>query len=186
MRSITTTLLTLLLSLSINAQTWRANLYAGYVMGETVFSATDPKTGATNQIKGGLHFAAGLEYRKQEKKGYEILLLNQSTSISDWYYTDRGEQRTTSLDARFNHLMFSAMNYGKAAKVQPFGGLMAGVGFINLKNPDKGKALRLKLKQVHAIAENKFNKHIGTAFMAGVASAPPSGSSLYGNTTLGC
>ncbi len=138
MRSITTTLLTLLLSLSINAQTWRANLYAGYVMGETVFSATDPKTGATNQIKGGLHFAAGLEYRKQEKKGYEILLLNQSTSISDWYYTDRGEQRTTSLDARFNHLMFSAMNYGKAAKVQPFGGLMAGVGFINLKNPDNG------------------------------------------------
>ena len=33
--------------------------------------------------------------------------------------------------------MFSAMHYGKiSAKVQPFGGLMAGVGFVNLKNPD--------------------------------------------------
>lgn len=138
MRSIITTLLTMLLSLSLNAQTWRANFYTGYVMGETIFSATDPKTGATNKIKGGLHLAAGLEYRKQEKRGYEILLLNQSTSISDWYYQERSEDRTTSLNAQINHLMFSAMNYGKSGKVQPFGGLMAGVGFINLKNPDNG------------------------------------------------
>jgi outer membrane protein OmpA-like peptidoglycan-associated protein len=138
MRSITTTLLAMLLSLSLNAQTWRANLYAGYVMGETVFSATDPKTGATNKIKGGLHVAAGLEYRKQEKRGYEILLLNQFTSISNWFYQERGEDKTTSLDAQFNHLMFSAMNYGKGSKIQPFGGLMAGVGFVNLKNPDNG------------------------------------------------
>ena len=136
MRSINT-LLILLFSLSLNAQTWRANLYAGYVMGETIFSATDPKTGATNRINGGLHLATGLEYRKQEKRGYELLLFNQSTTISDWYYQEGGEERSTNLKAQFNHLMFSAMNYGKmGAKVQPFGGLMAGVGFVNLKNPD--------------------------------------------------
>jgi outer membrane protein OmpA-like peptidoglycan-associated protein len=136
MRSINT-LLILLFSLSLNAQTWRANLYAGYVMGETIFSATDPKTGATNRINGGLHLATGLEYRKQEKRGYELLLFNQSTTISDWYYQEGGEERTTNLKAQFNHVMFSAMNYGKmGAKVQPFGGLMAGVGFVNLKNPD--------------------------------------------------
>ena len=136
MRSINT-LLILLFSLSLNAQTWRANLYAGYVMGETIFSATDPKTGATNRINGGLHLATGLEYRKQEKRGYELLLFNQSTTISDWYYQEGVEERSTNLKAQFNHLMFSAMNYGKmGTKVQPFGGLMAGVGFINLKNPD--------------------------------------------------
>ncbi len=136
MRSINT-LLILLFSMSLSAQTWRANLYAGYVMGETIFSATDPKTGATNRINGGLHLATGLEYRKQEKRGYELLLFNQSTTISDWYYQERGEERISSLKAQFNHLMFSAMNYSKGGKkVQPFGGLMAGVGFINLKNPD--------------------------------------------------
>lgn len=134
MRSINT-LLILLCCLSLNAQTWRANLYAGYVMGETIFSATDPKSGATNRINGGLHLATGLEYRKQEKRGFELLLFNQSTTISDWYYQEGGEERTTNLKAQFNHLMFSAMNYGKAAKVQPFGGLMVGVGLINLKNP---------------------------------------------------
>jgi outer membrane protein OmpA-like peptidoglycan-associated protein len=32
--------------------------------------------------------------------------------------------------------MFSAMNYAKGKKVQPFGGLMVGVGLMNLKNPD--------------------------------------------------
>lgn len=123
--------------MSLSAQTWRANLYAGYVMGETIFSATDPKTGATNRIKGGLHLATGLEYRKQEKRGYELLLFNQSTTITDWYYQEQGEARITNLKAQFNHLMFSAMNYSKGGKkVQPFGGLMAGVGFINLKNPD--------------------------------------------------
>lgn len=136
MRSINT-LLILLFAMSLNAQTWRANLYAGYVMGETIFSATDPKTGATNRINGGLHLATGLEYRKQEKRGYELLLFNQSTTVSDWYYQEKGEEHTTNLKAQFNHLMFSAMNYSKAGKkVQPFGGLMAGVGFINLKNPD--------------------------------------------------
>jgi outer membrane protein OmpA-like peptidoglycan-associated protein len=136
MRSINTLLL-LLFSMSLSAQTWRANLYAGYVMGETIFSATDPKTGATNRINGGLHLATGLEYRKKEKRGYELLLFNQSTTVSDWYYQERGEGRTTNLRAQFNHLMFSAMNYGKIGnKVQPFGGLMAGVGFVNLKNPD--------------------------------------------------
>ena len=106
-------------------------------MGETIFSATDPKTGATNRINGGLHLATGLEYRKQEKRGYELLLFNQSTTISDWYYQERGEERTTNLNAQLNHIMFSAMNYTKAGgKVQPFGGLMAGVGLVNLKNPD--------------------------------------------------
>lgn len=135
MRSINTLLL-LFISMSLSAQTWRANLYAGYVMGETVFSATDPKTGATNRINGGLHLATGLEYRKDEKRRYEILFFNQSTKISNWYYQERGEDRTTRLNAQFNHLMFSAMNYAKGGKVQPFGGLMAGVGLINLKNPD--------------------------------------------------
>ena len=87
MRSINTLLL-LLFSMSLSAQTWRANLYAGYVMGETIFSATDPKTGATNRINGGLHLATGLEYRKKEKRGYELLLFNQSTTVSDWYYQE--------------------------------------------------------------------------------------------------
>lgn len=135
MRSINTLLL-LFISMSLSAQTWRANLYAGYVMGETIFSATDPKTGATNSIHGGLHLATGLEYRKKEKRGYELLFFNQSTDVSNWYYQERGEDRTTTLKAQFNHLMFSVMNYSKAGKVQPFGGLMAGVGLINLKNPD--------------------------------------------------
>ena len=105
-------------------------------MGETIFSATDPKTGATNRIHGGLHLATGLEYRKKEKRGYELLFFNQSTDVSNWYYQERGEDRTTTLKAQFNHLMFSAMNYAKGKKVQPFGGLMAGVGLMNLKNPD--------------------------------------------------
>lgn len=126
----------ILLSVTGYAQkTIALNGYGAYVFDDrfdTYYSSTDYING---KIKGGFMWGAGLEVGIREDYGLELLYLRLDTQAPIEYYQTGIRQRT--IDLGVNYIMLGGVRYLTLAndKLQPYGGLMAGMAIFDNKHP---------------------------------------------------
>jgi len=120
----------------------RLNVYTMYAFDDKVdsrYSATEYFYGT---IKGGFQWGGGLEYMMIPDQGVELSYLRLD-SHAPMYYYDRttNREKFTDFDVATNYVLIGSNRYfGMNPKVEPFGGLQAGMAIISASNPDNGKS----------------------------------------------
>ena len=130
----------LVTALSSIGQEYRFHGSAMYALDETAYVSTNPsESGAVSTVKGGLGFGLGVERRKSQSFGFELIYMRQDTRVKDWYYPSGTGVSKTDVKAAFNHLMVGPNLYfdGKGRN-RPFVGGMAGAALSTFRNPDNG------------------------------------------------
>ena len=139
-----TLLLFLLTVISVNlkAQKLRANLYAMYAFDDKFESYYNDYIYYHGKIVGGLRGGIGLEYMLRPNKGIELLWLHQSTKAPTYYRPDGFAEKYEDFDLTLDYAMVAGESYVRNAtgKLEGFGGLMLGAGFINIKNPSTSES----------------------------------------------
>lgn len=134
------------LSLLSNAQKIRLNGYANYVFDDQVDSYYSNTNYFNGTVKGGFQWGVGLEYRPSLAYGVELLYLRQDTKVPvDFYDYNVSNDRHAEIDLAINYIMVGGLRYAQKEKVEPYGGLMLGVGIIDASNPvtnTKGNATK--------------------------------------------
>ncbi len=124
---------------AIFAQDFNVTVYGSYVFDDSFDSYYDYNAYYNGKIKGGLQWGIGGEYKPSPYMGVELTYFRQDTDSPTTYQTlySNGVQRT-NFDLGINYLMLGGNRYFSSlnAPFQGFGGLMAGVMFANLHNPD--------------------------------------------------
>lgn len=133
----TAALLFCFVSLSVFSQV-RLKLYGNYAFDDGVdsyYSNTDYYNGT---IKGGLLWGGGIQYRLNPNYGVELLYLRQDTDAPVEYYDVFIKH--TKVDLGINHIMLAGERAIPLAneKIEPYGGLMAGMSIISMKNTTNG------------------------------------------------
>ena len=120
----------------------RLNVYTMYAFDDKVdsrYSATEYFYGT---IKGGFQWGGGLEYMMIPDQGVELSYLRLDSNAPMQYY-DRTTNREefTDFDVATNYVLIGSNRYfGMNPKVEPFGGLQAGMAIISATNPKNGKS----------------------------------------------
>jgi hypothetical protein len=121
------------------AQEVRLNLYSAYVFDDKFSSSYDTYNYYEGKIKGGYQWGVGIEYFVQEEVSAELLYKHQSTTAPTRYQLGLGEPvHDSPLDLNLDYILLGGMRHLKKpdGKVEGFGGLMAGVVFAGLNDPD--------------------------------------------------
>jgi len=120
------------------SQGMKLNLYSSYVFDDKVDSYYDQNDYYNGTIKGGYQWGGGLEFMAHPNYGVELMYLRQNTTAPLNYYNN-GVKNTT-FDLGVNYIMLGGNRYLRkpGGRVEGFGGLMAGVNVMSVKNPDNG------------------------------------------------
>jgi hypothetical protein len=117
----------------------RINLYGGYVLDDKFESFENPYNYFNGKIKGGFQYGAGVELVLPPFNGVELLYIGQQTTAPTSYYPENSTpgETTKVLDLTFNYLLVGFNRYflKEGSKVEPFGGLAAGVLLANAHDP---------------------------------------------------
>ena len=132
-------LLFILTASAIQAQGFRLNGYALYTFDDKVDSYYSNTQYFDGKIKGGLTWGVGAEFMIKPEYGLELSYYRMDTEAPVNYYDII--PKTATLDVALNWIMLGGSRYMTLAnpKIQPYGGMMLGVGIIDTKNPDNGK-----------------------------------------------
>jgi len=121
----------------------RLNAYTFYAFDDKVdsyYSSTDYFNGT---IKGGFQWGGGLEYMMIPQQGIELSYLRLDTNAPMDYYDNNSisGKKHTDFDVATNYILLGSNRYfGMNPKVEPYGGIQAGMAIINAANPDNGKS----------------------------------------------
>jgi hypothetical protein len=120
------------------SQELRLNVYSSYVFDDKVDSYFDQNDFYNGTIKGGYQWGGGLEFMAHPNYGVELMYLRQNTKAPLNYYNNG--VRFTNFDLGVNYIMLGGNRYFRkpGGRVEGFGGLMAGVNVMSVKNPDNG------------------------------------------------
>lgn len=131
-------LLFILTASAIQAQGFRLNGYALYTFDDKVDSYYSNTQYFDGKIKGGLTWGVGAEFMIKPEYGLELSYYRMDTEAPINYYDIIPKKAT--LDVALNWIMLGGSRYMKLAnpKIQPYGGMMLGVGIIDTKNVDNG------------------------------------------------
>ena len=122
------------------SQNIHLNLYSAYVFPDKFDSYYDASSYYNGQIQGGYQWGGGLEFMAKPMYGIELLYYREDTEAPTTYW-DNGEQRS-NLDLGFNYIMLGGNRYvGQVdGRAQGYGGLMAGMLVLSIKNPDNNES----------------------------------------------
>lgn len=129
------------LSMAVYAQSEiRLNGYGAYVFDDkfdTYYSSTDYVYG---KIIGGFMWGVGLEAKVQDDLGAELVYFNLATTAPIEFYQAGTRDRT--IDLGVNYIMIGGVRYLPSAggKVEPYGGIMAGMAVFKNKSPQGNEA----------------------------------------------
>lgn len=126
-----------------SAQKFRINAYAGYVFDDQFDSYYDPYNYYNGKIVGGFQWGVGAEFMLRQDYGLELLYLHQSTTSPTQYQTTNViVVKNTTFDVNLDYIMIGANRYmvRPGSKAEPYGGLSAGVGIVNVENPENGNS----------------------------------------------
>jgi len=120
----------------------RLNLYTFYAFDDNVdsyYSNTDYYNGT---IKGGFQYGGGLEYMMVPQQGVELSYLRlDSNAPMEYYDFSSNRVKNTDFDVATNYILLGSNRYfGMNPKIEPYGGLQAGMAIFNVENPDNGKS----------------------------------------------
>jgi hypothetical protein len=116
---------------------FRLNGYATYAFDDnsvdSYYSATSYFKGS---IKGGFEYGGGLEVMLHQAYGLEFTYLRLDSKAPMEYYYNNGVVYT-DFDLASNYIMVGGNRYMQMnPKVEPYGGMMLGMGIFNITNPD--------------------------------------------------
>lgn len=117
----------------------RLNLYSFYAFDDKVDSYYSKTEYFNGTIKGGFEWGGGLEFMMDPHQGIEISYLRLESNAPMTYYNN-GVKNTT-FDLASNYVMLGGNRYfGGNDKVEPYGGLQAGMAIFNVENPENGRS----------------------------------------------
>jgi hypothetical protein len=138
-----TSLLVVYVSAVAFAQTEkRLNVYGSYVFDDSFDSYYDAYNYYSGTIKGSGQYGAGLEFLVKPEYGIELLWYGQNTTAPTYYLSEGYfyTEEFTEFDVNANYIMLAGNRHmlAPSGKVEGYGGLLLGVGFGSVKNPDNG------------------------------------------------
>ncbi|MCM5662693.1 hypothetical protein [Galbibacter mesophilus] len=125
------------------AQDFNVTVYGSYVFDDSFDSYYDIGEYYDGTIEGGLQWGIGAEYKARPYVGVEVTYLRQDTKAPTTYQLrSSGRASRTDFDLGINYLMIGGNHYfgSPNAPFQGYGGLMAGVMFANVENPDLNRS----------------------------------------------
>lgn len=116
----------------------RVNVYTLYAFDDNVdsyYSNTDFFNGTIN---GGFQWGGGLEYMMIPNQGIEISYLRLDTDAPMEYYDyNINRVRNTEFDVATNYILIGSNRYfGMNPKIEPYGGIQAGMAIFNVEEKD--------------------------------------------------
>jgi len=123
---------------SAQAQGVRLNGYALYTFDDKVDSYYSNTQYFDGKIQGGLTWGIGAEFMIKPEYGLELSYYRMDTKAPTTFYNNGVKNAT--LDVALNWIMLGGSRYMKLAnpKIEPYGGLMLGVGIVDTENPANG------------------------------------------------
>jgi len=120
----------------------RLNVYTMYAFDDRVdsyYSSTDYYNGT---IKGGFQWGGGLEYMMIPQQGIELSYLRlDSNSPMEYYDRNTDRVKYTDFDVATNYILLGSNRYfGMNPRIEPYGGIQAGMAIFNVNNPENGKS----------------------------------------------
>src|SRR5688572_18354229 len=120
---------------------FRLNGYAAYVFDDQFDSYYDPYNYYNGTIVGGFQWGVGAEFMVRKDYGIELMYLHQGTEAPTSYQSGAGVLvKNTTFDVNIDYIMLGGVRYMQkpGSKAEPYGGLLVGVGILNVDNPDNG------------------------------------------------
>ena len=133
--------LTIIISASAaQSQGFRLNGYALYTFDDKVDSYYSNTQYFDGKIKGGLTWGVGAEFLIKRDYGIELSYYRMDTEAPTTFYNNG--IKSANLDVALNWIMLGGVRYLRLQnpKVEPYGGLMLGVGIVDTKNPNTGNS----------------------------------------------
>ncbi|MBT1699536.1 porin family protein [Fulvivirgaceae bacterium PWU4] len=122
---------------SLLAQGVRVNLYGSYVFDDYFEAYADSYNYYHGTIEGGFQWGAGIEYSLRPTYSVELLYLRQDTHApTTWQSGQFVAVTTDDLTLDINYMMLAGNRHvhSQNGKLESYGGLMAGVGTLNVTN----------------------------------------------------
>jgi len=120
----------------------RINLYYGYVFDDSFDSYYDPYNYYNGKIMGSGQYGAGLEFMLRPDYGIELLWFGQNTTAPTYYLSEGYfvNEKYTEFDLNVNYALlgFTRHMMAPSEKAEAYAGLMLGMAFSNVENPDNG------------------------------------------------
>jgi len=121
------------------AQGFRLNGYALYTFDDRVESFQSNTQYFEGKIRGGLTWGVGAEFLIKPEYGIELSYYRMDTKAPINYFSQG--PKSSTFDVALNWIMLGGVRYLKVnPKVEPYGGLMLGVGIIDTENPNNGNS----------------------------------------------
>jgi hypothetical protein len=136
-------MLTALVTSASAQEKFRLNGYAAYVFDDKFDSYYDPYNYYNGTIRGGFQWGVGAEFMVRKDYGIELLYLHHGTEAPTTYQSGTGVLvKNTTFDVNIDYIMLGGARYVQkpGSKAEPYGGLMLGVGILNVDNPDNGES----------------------------------------------
>jgi hypothetical protein len=118
-------------------KTIKLNAYGAYVFDDKFDTYYTSAQYIEGKIKGGFQWGAGLEIGLHDDYGLELLYFRQDTDMPITYDGFGGGLNNRTVDLGVNYIMLGGVRYANIPneKIQPYGGLMAGMAIFENKNP---------------------------------------------------
>jgi hypothetical protein len=120
----------------------RINLYGAYTFEDSFDSYYDYGNYYQGQLEDGFQYGAGIEVELHDKAYLEVLYLRQDTHAPTQYFNGGLYDKYADFDVAMNYIMLGGTKSFRkpGGVVEGFGGLMMGVGIVNIENPSTGKS----------------------------------------------
>lgn len=163
----------------------RLNAYGHYVFSDNVDSYYDANNFYNGHVKDGFQWGVGAEFMLRPEYGVEISYLREDTKAN--LKSSKYPTRYHDYDLALNYILLSGTRYFRkpGGRVEGFGGLGAGVGIFNAKDPSDGKTANLTkfAWQIRGGAIIWASESVGIRLQAQLQSAVQSiGGGLYVGT----
>ena len=113
----------------------RLNVYTMYAFDDKVDSRYSSTEYFNGTINGGFQWGGGLEYLMIPQQGFEISYLRLDTKAPMTYSFDYAIPRNETFDVATNYVLIGSNRYfGMNPKIEPYGGIQAGMAIFNVQN----------------------------------------------------
>ena len=115
----------------------RLNVYTMYAFDDKVDSRYSSTEYYNGKIKGGFQWGGGLEYMMIPQQGIELSYLRLDTKAPMTYSFDYTVPKSQTFDLATNYILLGSNRYfGMNPKIEPFGGIQAGMAIFNVTGED--------------------------------------------------
>jgi len=127
---------------SQGAESIRVNLYGAYAFEDGFDSYYDYGNYYQGELQDGFQYGAGIEFEVRPNASIELLYLRQDTNAPTQYYNGGLFDKYADFDVAMNYVLLGLnKSFRKqGSNIEGFGGLMGGVGIINIDNPKTNKS----------------------------------------------